>query len=288
MAVMSFEYVNVDGINIRYKVEGYGLPVLLIHGLGEFLEIWDKNISFLSRYLRVYALDLPGHGLSGKPSKDYSLDFFLSTILHFMEKMDIQRAHLIGHSAGAVLCLQIAIKFPDKVEKMVLVDSGGLIKGVPLGYRLTVIPVLGEILLGPPQLINKTTVKMGLKMKRYFFNPEIVDDEWIETVCRSLKRPERKETIIRLVKSNLNSSRSSLDIFQSDKLSTVKAQTLVIHGDKDRVVPLNRVIEAYKRIPGAKIEIFNECGHLPQMEKAEQFNQLVVSFLGATESVKAE
>jgi len=118
--------VNIGGISTRYVVEGRGSPILLIHGFGEFLEVWGYNISPLSEHFTVYALDLPGHGLSEEPRADYTLDYAARFVADFMKTLEIKRASLVGHSLGGLLCLKIAIDFPDRVDKLILVDSAGL------------------------------------------------------------------------------------------------------------------------------------------------------------------
>ena len=142
-------YVSVDRVSTRYVLEGAGPPVLLIHGFGEFLEVWGYNITPLSEYFSVYAMDLPGHGLSGEPPGNDTLDFTSEFIVHFMQALGIGHASLVGHSLGGLVCLSVAINFPEKMDKLVLVDSAGLSKEAPLIYRLATLPVLGDIILRP-------------------------------------------------------------------------------------------------------------------------------------------
>ena len=97
------KFITVKGSNIRYIVRGSGAPILLIHGLGEFLDVWWFNIEPLSKHCLVYAMDLPGHGLSDKPPINYTLPFATKFISDFMQALGIERAHLIGHSLGAAI-----------------------------------------------------------------------------------------------------------------------------------------------------------------------------------------
>ncbi len=125
------EYIVVKGTKIRYIVKGSGSPVLLIHGFGQFLEVWCLNIGPLSQHYQVYAMDLPGHGLSEKPAVDCTFSFVTEFIIDFMEALGIGHASLIGHSMGGSICLDEAINFPDKVDRIILVDSGSLSGKVP-------------------------------------------------------------------------------------------------------------------------------------------------------------
>jgi 4,5:9,10-diseco-3-hydroxy-5,9,17-trioxoandrosta-1(10),2-diene-4-oate hydrolase len=278
--MVSERYVNIDGIRTRYVVGGHGPPVLLIHGLGGFLEFWSRNIAPLSEYFSVYAVDLPGHGLSGKPLGSYTLDFTSEFIVHFMQALGIERASLVGHSLGGMVCLSVAISFPDKVDNLVLVDVGGLSKKVPLTYRLSTLPVLGHILLGPRLFVSKATIRMGLK-KRYFYNPNIVDEDLINATYKYLKMSKRNDAILNVVKNNISISGMRPEAIVTDKLRLVKVPTLVIHGAQDRVVPVRYAQLAYKLIANAKCEVIDECGHCPQIEKAAQFNKEVIAFLSA-------
>jgi len=286
--MVSERYVNIDGISTRYVVGGHGPPVLLIHVLGEFLEVWSRNIAPLSEYFNVYAVDLPGHGLSGKPLGSYTLDFTSEFIVHFMQALGIERANLVGHSLGTVVCLNLAISFPKKINKLVLVDAAGLSKKVPLTYRLATLPVLGHILLGPRLFVNKVTIRMGLKMKRHFYNPNIVDEAWVNATYKYLKRPERNDAILNVIRSNISLGGMYREASIADKLHLVKVPTLVVHGAEDKVIPFRYVQLACKLIPNVKCELIDECGHCPQIEKAAQFNDLVVTFLSGSGTAEKE
>ena len=189
---MNEEYVTVDGLSIRYLVGGTGPVIILVHGLGAFLESWIFNFAALSEYLTVYAIELPGHGSSEDPKHDYSLSFYVKFVINLMAKMGISRASILGHSMGGPICISLAVDSPDKVDKLILVDSGGFNNKVSLSYRLATLPLLGNILLGPTLLINRATIRAG--MRRQFYNPEIVPEEWIDAAYKHLKRPKRKKT----------------------------------------------------------------------------------------------
>ena len=104
------KYITVDRMNIRYAARGSGPPLLLLHGFCEFLETWDFNFRPLSEHCRVYAMDLPGHGLSDKPYLDYSISFFTNFIIGFMQALGIDRANIIGHSFGGAISINIATR----------------------------------------------------------------------------------------------------------------------------------------------------------------------------------
>ena len=117
--------INVKGLDIHYKCTGDGMTVILVHGDGNDWHEWQKNISFLSQYFRVYAPDLPGYGLSQSPDIPVSPSWGAVFLSDFMKSADIENAHVIGHSMGGLVSLHLAMAFPDKVNKLVLIDSAG-------------------------------------------------------------------------------------------------------------------------------------------------------------------
>ena len=270
------EYITVDDLRIRYLVSGDGPPVLLVHGIGEFMEIWKNNIVNLSQQFTVYTLDLPGHGLSEKLKKDFTRDFSINFIARFMEAIDVDRANLIGHSLGGPICMAFVINYPEKANKLILVASGGFTDKVPLSYRLVRLPIVSNILLGPTLLVNKATIRIGLK--RQFYDEKTAPKDWVDIVSRHLKMSERKNTIRNIAKSNP----ANTDIMPRSTngiLSMVKQPTLIVHGRQDRLIPVDYAHIASNLIPGARLQVMEECGHHPQIEKATEFNELVSQFL---------
>ena len=269
------EYIVVNGTKIRYIVKGSGSPVLLVHGFGQFLEVWWFNIGPLSQHYQVYAMDLPGHGLSEKPAVDCTFSIVTEFIIDFMEALGIGHASLIGHSMGGSICLDEAINFPDKVDRIILVDSGGLSEKVPLLYRLCALPVLGDILVRP-------TIKAGVRhgIKRAFYNPDLVTEDMVNLNYELLRKPGVKAAMLSIIRSGISISRSNPETIITDKLRLVKVPTLLIHGAQDAVIPLKYAQNASRLIPDCRLEIINECGHCPHLEKASEFNEAVISFLG--------
>ena len=273
------KYIAVNGVTIRYVVMGAGSPLLLVHGFGEFLETWWFVAKPLSQHYLVYALDLPGHGLSEKPHIDYSVAHGAEFVVGFMQALGIKHASLIGHSAGGLLCLIVAINFPQMVDKLILVDSGGLGKGVPLHYRLCTIPILGDIVIKP-------TIKAGIRMgmERGFYDKGLVTEEWVEKSYQYMKMPGVKQTLLSVIRSNATLKGSRPEAIEIDKLHLIKSPTLLIHGAQDEIVPLEDAQNASSLTPDARLEVFENCGHCPHIEKVPKFIEAVVAFLKPGES----
>jgi len=269
----------VKGIKTRYVVMGAGAPILLVHGFGEFLEVWGFNIFPLSERYMVYAMDLPGHGLSGKTDIDYTLPAATEFIIGFMEALGIERASLIGHSLGGLLGLNVAINFSEKVDRLIPVDCGGLSTNTPLLYRLCALPVLGELMIMP-------TFKAGLRqgIKNKFYNPGLVTEEMVDMSYKFLKMPGAKQALLNLIRSNTKfSGTPPEELVITNKFHLVKSPTLFIHGAQDKNIPLEQVLNAYKLVPNARLEVIEECGHCPHIEKPAEFNEAVIAFLESSE-----
>jgi len=268
---MNERYIDIDGISIHYVSKGRGPELLLFHGFGEFLETWRANIDSLSQYYTVYALDLPGHGLSQKPEVSYTLDFGTSFALGFMEALKIKHAGLIGHSVCGSLCLNLAIKFPEKVDSIILVGSTGLSKKEAfLLYRLAM--PLGKLAIEP----TKADVLAGVKQA--FYNPEIVGEELMNKAYQYLMMSKTKDALLNILRSNVGTNGIKPEVILADRLHLVKSPTLIIHGMQDRLIPIEYARDACNLIPEAGLKVFDGCGHCPHIEKAEEFNQAVIAF----------
>ena len=270
------KYITVNGVRVRYVEKGSGSPVILLHGFGEFLESWVLNIDPLSEHYRVYALDLPGHALSEKPKVDYSLSAAINFVAHFMQVLEIERSSLVGHSIGGLISLKVAISSPEKVHKIISVDSVGLTNNTPLLYRLCALPVLGELFIMP-------NIKAGIRqgMKNAFYNPDFVTEEMVELNYKYLKMPGAKRAMLSIIRNGVGFNGSSPDTIIQDKLHLVRVPTMFIHGAQDRVIPLKYARYASRLVPGASLNVIETCGHSPHMEKAAEFNEAVIAFLNS-------
>jgi pimeloyl-ACP methyl ester carboxylesterase len=270
------QYTKVGQINTRFWALGdEGSTVLLIHGIGGSLEDWMLNSDALSEHHRVYALDLVGSGHSDKPSVSYTFSYLAQFVNDFMEAQNIDRASLIGHSLGGGVSLQFTIQFPDKVDKLVLVNSAGLGKEGSILFRLPTLPILGELLTRPSR---KGTANL---LKACVHDPAVVTDELIELAYSLAVLPGAQNAFLSTVRSLGNFRGIRKDFLRSivDNLGTITAPTLVFWGQQDRILPVAHAYIAEKRIPNARLHIFNPCGHLTQLERPEEFNSIVLKFL---------
>ena len=253
------------------------MTVVLIHGLGRYVEDWRCNVHALAAQHRVYALDLVGSGRSDKPSAPYSLPYLAQFVNNFMEAQNIGRASLIGHSLGGSIVLQYAIQFPDKVEKLMLVNSAGLGKEVPLSLRLSSLPIISKWLTRPS--------RKGIagSLKKSVYDPALLTDEWVQLCYRQATLPGAQRALLDMARAIIDLGGMRDDVIRPilDNLAYITAPTLIIWGQQDRTLPVAHAYVAEKRMPNARLYIFDPCGHFTQMERSVEFNALVLEFLAS-------
>ena len=248
----------VYGQRIRYIEAGQGRAVILLHGLGGVKEMWMANFAVLSTGHHVYALDQLGFGHSDKPLLEYKIATWVDFLEAFMQAENIRTATLVGNSLGGWIALEFTAQHPEMVEKLVLVDAAGLAWGAG-----------GPMVdLNPSSLAGWRTLLESL-----FYDKKMVSDQLVERVFTDHMRNNDGYTIERTVAGFAQPQ------FEDDKLKSIHAPTLVVWGREDNLIPVARAEKFRDGIPAAKLAIFEQCGHLPQLEKPDEFNRAVLDFL---------
>jgi len=276
------QYVRVDGDRIRYWVQGEGQALILVHGLAGSVEFWQYNVEPLAAEHRVYALDLPGFGGSDKEIEDLSLDHAASFMTHFMDAMGLKRASLAGNSLGGLVCAQTAVRSPERVQKLILVDSAGFGGELNLLLRLWSVPLLGD-------LVFRVYQRAFPSLKRWAFpDSRSMDDQWLAAAASVLRTPGVRESALRIARMgvSLRGQRQEMIAGLQREVAGIDAPTLIIWGRQDPVVPVAHAYAAQKLIPHAEVRIIERCGHIPQVERPEEFNRLVLEFLASTSPAK--
>ena len=270
------KYVNVNGMNIRYAVRGSGPPVLLLHGFCEFLETWDFNLRSLSESYQVYAMDLPGHGLSDKPYLDYSIAFFTEFVVSFMQALGIERAGIIGHSFGGAISISLAANYPEKVDRIILESSFGLGDDISLLHKLCSMPVLaggGDGGGARDALEERTNLE--------FYRPDFAAREIVSRSYLFMRMPEARRVMLNIMHNWVDANGLRAEAIMVDKLPLLKSPALLIHCEEDNIHPFELSRKAWQLIPRARLRVFSRCGHCPHIEKAAEFNGAVLEFLGS-------
>ena len=272
-------YVKVGETNTRYWVLGEGSPLLLIHGLGASCDYWRYNIRALSQGYQVYAFDLPGFGRSDKRMDDYSLHFAGEFVAAFLDTQGVDRASLVGNSLGGAVSLQFAVQHPHRLEKLVLVSSGGLGRELPLSFRLLTIPLLGESIAWA----WGTRPGMRLTLRSIVYDPQVLKDELVDQMAELARLSGAKEMLLSVARTGINLRGQNMKLLEPllRRVPEIEAPTLIIWGAQDPIIPVAHAHIAHQMIRNSQLHILDRCGHVPQIEKPEEFNRLVLEFLGS-------
>jgi len=259
---------TVYGAKINYVEAGSGPVVVLLHGLGGNTTNWQFNIQPLAQKYRVIVPDQIGFGKSDKPLINYRISTYVDFLDAFLKELKIERASFVGNSMGGWVAALYTLAHPQKVERLVLVDAAGLLPTHDLD-----LPLLMKL--------NPST-REGMKelVSKVFYNKAIfMSDMFIDASMRARINAGDGYTIRSLSESILRR-----EDFLDGRLAGIKHPTLVIWGREDGVLPLSDGQRFQKEIPGAQLLIFEQCGHVPQVEKALDFNAAVLKFLAAPAS----
>ena len=294
---LTTQYAEIDGIRVAYVETGppEAPALIFIHGLLGRLDSWQDNVpAFADRY-RVLALDLPGFGDSEKDDRDYTIALFAQVVKGLMDQKNMAKATLIGNSMGGQVAAFFALHYPERVDKLVLVDSAGLMHP-PFFVRL----VLGHT--------NQMADWIVRRVQRRSQGKSVA--EIYETLHQTIFNPERKPRIhlaadlknpnvVALmdsyahyyaglvktrefewhVKAALRSARSIERTNLEKQVGAVRAPTLIVWGDEDRLVLPQFATFFHKAISGSQLVWIAGTGHIPQVEKPEEFNRAVNEFL---------
>jgi 4,5:9,10-diseco-3-hydroxy-5,9,17-trioxoandrosta-1(10),2-diene-4-oate hydrolase len=269
--------IQVGKICARYwQGGGGGSPVLLLHGLGEYVEIWLRNFDALAVQHRVYAVDFPGHGRTGKPlDAPYDGNYFTGFAPDFLHALGIERAHIIGHSLGGAVATRLALDYPDVVDRIVLVDSGGLGREGSVALRIMSLPLIGEWLMRPSESGAVSFYKEEV------YDVAQVPQELLDLHDELAVLPGRNACFLKTLRANVDVFGQKRSVYERHArgLSSLRNPVLLVWGREDRVVPLAHGQAAARALPDAQLEVFEHCGHCPMLEHAEAFNHLALEFL---------
>lgn len=260
----AYEYAEVDGIRVRYARKGgeEGTPVVFIHGFGGDLDNWLFNIDAISESHPAIALDLPGHGQSDIKLPGLSIAALAEFVDHFLTSLEVKQAHLVGHSMGAAVSSQMAVSHPERVASLTLIGSAGLGEEINNGYTDTF-----------AKAGSRREMKPALQM--LFADASLVSRQLIDDVLK-YKRMDGVTELLSELGSALFADGKQKEQPGLQLLEKGPApKTLVIWGRQDNIIPV-----AHADTPlAATVEIFDDAGHMAQMERASDVNQLILSHL---------
>ncbi len=256
--------VAVFGANIRYLEAGDPAKptVILVHGLGAQAESWNFTIPALAASYHVIAPDQIGFGKSDKPFLKYRVGTLVDFLDKFMAELKIEKASLVGNSMGGWVSALMAVKYPNRVEKIVLADSAGILPAVVDEKQIY-------------QLNNSTRDEIRANLKLLFASPALQNNEALVDQFFAMRVTVNDGYTINAVIESIKRRED----FLNDRLGEIKKPTLIVWGKEDKLLPLADATTFNKGIAGSELVIFDACGHVPQFEKAADFNKTVIAFL---------
>jgi pimeloyl-ACP methyl ester carboxylesterase len=271
------KFIEVNGIHVHYKTWGQGEPTfILLHGFGASIFSWREVTEPLSQYGTVIAYDRPAFGLTERPMEwegesPYSPQSQVDIVIGLMDALKIEKAILVGNSAGGTVSMQVALQHPERVEALILVDAavyaGG---GAPSWSRsLLKTPQMNHV--GP--LIARQLQAQGVEfIKTAWHDPSKITQDIFDGYKKPLQAENWDKALWQLTVASEESGLVA-------RLSEITMPALVITGDDDRIVPTEQSLRLADELPNAELKVIAQSGHLPHEEKPAEFMQAVTEFL---------
>ena len=265
------EYIPIHGHQIGYRRGGQGSVLLLLHGIAGSSLTWVPAMSLLQSDYTVLAPDFPGHGASEKPPGDYSLGNLASAMRDFLNLLGIDRATVVGQSFGGGVALQFAYQFPERCERLVLVDAGGLGREVNWILRLATLPGAEYVM---PALFPASVGNWGDSVVKFFGGRGFPNAQAVEMwrSYKSLTEGESRRAFVRTIRSVIDPGGQSVSA--ADRLYlTAHTPTLIVWGDHDRIIPLHHAYLSARGHPQQQVGGDGGCGPLPPRGGARPLRQ---------------
>ena len=273
--------ISLHGHRLCYRAGGSGPVLILVHGITNSSASWEPVLAQLATRFTVLAPDLLGHGDSAKPRGDYSLGANASLLRDFMLALGHERATIVGHSLGGGIAMQMAYQFPERVERLVLVASGGLGRQVTPMLRAVALPG-AELVL--PLLASQPLVGAGTKVGGWIERIGLRVGSDIAAMAAgfaSLQDIEARRAFVHTARSVIDIGGQRVNA--TDKLYLAEAvPTLILWGDKDPIIPARHGIRAHELMPGSRLQIFPGAGHFPHHDDPLGFVAAITEFVETT------
>jgi pimeloyl-ACP methyl ester carboxylesterase len=268
------------GVEAHYRDEGNrgGRTLLLVHGFSASLQTWEKWVGLLGGEYRMVSVDLPGHGLTRTPAEYApSLEGYADFVEAFAQKLDLGKVVVVGSSMGGGAAWQLALRHPDRLDALVLVDAAGWPEAhadnarEPAIFAMLRNPVMGSILR---RLDNTPMVRQGLEAA--FVDKALVDDAMVARYVRMSRAPNHGAVLIAIA-----SQREGRTPATKESLAAIKVPTLILQGKQDNLVAADGATKFNDAITGSRLILYDNVGHLPQEEIPQHSAEDLRAFLHA-------
>jgi len=270
----NFETVN--NIKIHYEESGEGSTILFIHGFGETLYTWSKMVPELSKDNHVITIDLMGFGDSDKlaDSSLYTIEYQAKLVVQFIKQKNLKNITLAGHSYGGgvtMLATVMLLKDEGVIGKLIMIGGIAYKMPIPTFIKLLIIPFFSKLVLA---LISKRRlIKRMLKVA--YYQTEKIEQSFISAYARPLHKSSARSALVYTARQIMP---DNLDDYTLQYVN-ITVPALLLWGDRDVIVPMVTGKRLSQDLPGARLEIFQDCGHVPQEEEPEKTLLLISNFL---------
>jgi len=272
-------WLNVNGLQIRTYALGSGKPLVLLHGGGVdgALLSWRLAMPALAASgRRVIAFDWPGYGESQPNPQLNTMDFYIEFTGALLDALGLQRSALMGISLGGGAALGFALAHPERVERLALVDVYGLADKVAFQRLSHWMVQVDWIMRGSYALLRKSRALTRWTLSYILARKESITDELVEEVYQVIRDPNAGKAFLDIQRSDVLPDR--LRTCYIDRVNELSKPTLIIHGEKDTLVPLSAAREAVRRNPAIQLIVLPRCGHWPQRDAPQEFNRATAAF----------
>jgi len=282
MTLAPAELLPWHGRHLAVRRAGSGPSVVLIHGMAGSLETWDPVFDDLARTCDVIAVDLPGHGASSRMRGDYSLGSLASSVRDVLDALDVRTATIVGHSLGGGIAMQFMYQFPERCERLVLVSAGGLGREVTPMLRALSVPGAGLALAGVTRVQHQRHVAAAGRFVRPLAGLVWNDLPYMVRQMATLDDPETRRSFLATISAVIEPGGQGINATERLHLAD-GLPTLIVWGEKDRMIPSSHGRDAAELIPGCRFELVPGAGHYPHEDDPRLFAAVVSDFVATTQ-----
>jgi pimeloyl-ACP methyl ester carboxylesterase len=285
MATLQPHELTLHGHRVTYRTAGHGPVLLLLHGITDSSQTWERVAPLLSERFALVAPDLLGHGDSATPRGDYSLGAHATGVRDVLTALGHERATVIGHSLGGGIAMQFAYQFPERCERLVLVSSGGLGREVHLLLRAAALPGADYVL---PFLTSSRVLRVGRGLGGLLRRARLApggDLAMLANGFASLDNTGSRQAFVHTVRAVIEPSGQRVSAHDRLALAGL-LPSLIVWGERDSIIPVAHGAAAHSAMPGSRLEVFPGAGHMPHDDDPDRFAAVLADFCEATEPAR--
>ena len=263
------QFISIDGLEVHFKDEGTGFPIVLIHGTSASLHTWDAWTKKLIENYRVIRMDLPAFGLTGaNKNNTYDLESYNQFLESFIEKVGVSEFALAGNSLGGSIAWHYASNHQKQVKQLVLVDPGGFPskKGRPFVFKLAEMPIVNQVL---KHITPKSFIRNNLE--QVYYDDSKITSELVERYHQMILREGSRDAFIERSKIAFKD--------ETALLKKINTPTLILWGENDIWIPVENGLKFDAKLSNSRLVIMKETGHIPMEERPEESLAHLLDFL---------